>query len=428
MKRLHENALIYGRMMRVDEPHLVARYDKALSGFGLPPCGLDAFDIDMVGWSPQVAEALDDREYLDPNGVNRRYIILTPDQRSLPVVASSFSNTGALMRLFFERNARAINALTIKDVVYGEIDDPVLEARDIEDLLSIEQVEFRVFTGDDVAAKAAELRTLSDRLRKEPDAWADGALLSRMVELAKATGDIRTNALVPDELVFRQNAFWASHFGGVYVFMDERQTTVIGNPDAPGFRRSRPWQVAYIDAKDRELVYRFLLETGRVETPRGAWIERSGFVDHRIEMALTKLAFHEEPGGRHDPEDRRWRKRWLAANAAAVEREGTVPFLRWAEREMETWARIDVDEIDARGRFLLSRARPGHTDAWLVNRLISEYVPFDFLMRYVFNKEAFYRDYAGWPDGLRDHVVNRIVGAYLSDKKGFRRRLFGLEG
>ena len=426
MNRLHENALVYGRMMRVDEPHMVSRYDTALAGFGLKPCGLDAFEIDMVGWSPQVAEALGDRRYLDPGGVNRRFILLSPEQRRLPVVASSFSNTGQLMHRFLESNARAVNALTIKDVVYGEIDDPVLEARDIEDLLAIEQVEFKVFTGDDVAAKATELRTLSDRVLKEPDAWADDELLTRMVALAKVTGDIRTNTLVPDELVFRQDAFWTEHFGGVYVFLDERQTTVIGDPDAPGFRRSRPWQVAYIDRRDRALVYRFLLETGRVEPPRGAWIERSGFLDHRIEMALTKLAFAVEPDRTHDPADRRWRKRWLASHADAVNEEGTVPFLQWAAREMETWAQIDLDEIDARGRFLLSRANPAHKDAWLVNRLMSEYVPFDFLARFAFHKEGFYADYETWPDALQDHVVKRVAEDYLKDKKGFRRRLFGL--
>ena len=48
-------------------------------------------------------------------------------------------------------------------------------------------------------------------------------MLNRMVELAKITGDIRENALVPDQLVFRHDAFWANHFGGVYVFLDEKR-------------------------------------------------------------------------------------------------------------------------------------------------------------------------------------------------------------
>ena len=78
MKRLLEAELIYGRLMTVNEPHLIGRYNKALKGFGLPETKLEEFDIDMTGFSPQVAAELNDRDYLDPNRVNRRFIILTP--------------------------------------------------------------------------------------------------------------------------------------------------------------------------------------------------------------------------------------------------------------------------------------------------------------------------------------------------------------
>ncbi|MBU2487309.1 MAG: hypothetical protein KKG78_19715, partial [Alphaproteobacteria bacterium] len=86
MKRLVENELIYGRLLPVAEPHLVARYNKALRAFGLPETTLETFRIDMTGFSPEIAEELGDVQYLDPNGVNRRFIVLTPEQENLPVV------------------------------------------------------------------------------------------------------------------------------------------------------------------------------------------------------------------------------------------------------------------------------------------------------------------------------------------------------
>lgn len=426
MKRLEESELIFGRMLRVSEPHLIERYNQALEGFELPKTKLKSFRIDMTGFSPEVGDELGDRQYLDPHGVNRRFIILTPQQQELPVVHTAFSNTGQLMHQFFEGNARAINALTIKDVIYGEIDDPVLEVTDIDDLLSIEQVEFKVFTGNNLAAQAVKLRLYIDRLRKDPDAWRDDDMLNEMVELAQHTGDIRSNDLVPNEIVYRHNTFWASHFGGVYVFIDEGQTTVIGDPDAPGFRRSRPWQVSYIDRKDADLVYRFLLETGRVEPPRGSWIEKSDYIEHRIEMLIGTLAYRVEPDKKHNPDSKRWAKTWVNQNTKLVEREGTLPFLRWAEREYESWNTIDLDEIDARGRFILSRAKPGHEDQWLVNRLISDYVSFDYVSRYVFNKPSFYSDYETWSDAFKTHVVETVLDTYLEDKKKLRRKLYAL--
>jgi len=426
MKLLEESELIYGRMMRVDEPHLIERYNQALVGFNLKSTKLNSFRIDMTGFSPEIADELQDEQYLDPGGINRRFIILSPEQQFLPVVHTAFSNTGQLMHEFFAANAKVINALTIRDVVYGEIDDPVLEARDIEDLLAIEQIEFKVFTGTDLSRQALKLRRSIDRLRKEPDAWQNDEMLQEMVDLAVVCGDIRNNDLVPSEVVFRHNTFWTSHFGGVYVFIDSDQTTVIGNPDAPGFRRSRPWQVSYIDARDGDLVYRFLVDTGRVQMPRGRWIEESGLLDHRIRMLITALAFHEDDDANPRPESRKWVNNWVKDHKRLVEKEGTLPFLNWAQRQLESWANIDMEEVDPRGRFILSRAKSNHDDAWLVNRLIGDYVPFDFITRYVFNKPAFYKDYEEWGKERREHVVQTVSRSYLNNKKALRRDMFGL--
>ncbi len=292
---LRDNELIYGRLLPVEEPHLIDRYNKALTAFGLKPTKLKSFEIDRTGFSPEIAEELGDYQYLDPNEVNRRFIILTPAQQDLPVVHTAFSNTSQLVYEFFQKNARAIDALTIKDVIYGEIEDSVSKVEDIEDLISINQVEFRVLSAEDVLGKASELGRLVDRLKQEPDAWRDDKMLNRMVELAKVTGDIRENALVPDQVIFRHNAFWTSHFGGLYVFVDPDMTTVISDPAAPGFRRSRPWQVSYLSIRDADRVFRFLASTGRIELPRASWIETSGYLEHRAEMAIRSLIRDTEP-------------------------------------------------------------------------------------------------------------------------------------
>ena len=73
MKRLLDNDLIFGRLLTVSEPHLVERYNKALTAFGLKKTKLKSFEIDRTGFSPQVAEELKDDLYLDPNEVNRRF-------------------------------------------------------------------------------------------------------------------------------------------------------------------------------------------------------------------------------------------------------------------------------------------------------------------------------------------------------------------
>jgi hypothetical protein len=426
MELLRDNELIYGRLLPVEEPHLIERYNRALAAFGLPPTKLTSFQIDRSGFSPQIAEELGDPHYLDPNEVNRRFIILTPTQIELPVVHTAFSNTSQLLYEFMTANQRAINALTIKDVIYGEIEDSVSKVEDIEDLLSINQVEFRVLSAEDLLGKAAELGKLVDRLKREPDAWRDDDMLNRMVELAKACGDIRENALVPDQVIFRHNAFWTSHFGGLYIFVDSGMTTVIASPTAPGFRRSRPWQVSYLSIDDADRIFAFLAETGRIELPRASWIERSGYLEHRAETLVASLVHEANPDTDFRHVDKVWLQTWLHANAAQVQRDGNFPFLNAAKREISQLGQLRMADVLPKHRFLVVRARPDHPDAWLTNRLISEFVPFDFVSRYIFNKQGFYRDYESWSEPIRSHVVNVLKTTYLKDKQALRSRLYGL--
>jgi hypothetical protein len=425
MELLFENQLIFGNLMTIAEPHLFERYNKALTGFGLQPVSLEQFSIDMTGFSPEVANELDDQAYLDPNGVNRRFIILTPAQAELPVVHTQFSNTEELMLEFFEDNSREIFALTIKDVLFGEIEDSVLRVDTIEDLLSIEQVEFKLSTSSDLLQKTADLRVLIDRLMKDPDAWQDVAMLEQMVDLAKVTGDIRTNELMPKAVFFRHNAFWTSHFGGVYIFNDERQITVIADPSSKGFRRSRPWEVSYIDINRHDLVYKFLLETRRIETPRGSWIERSGLLEQRARFLIIAMMVEQEPD--LDPEklSNRMLDSWVRRNASSIERDGSLTLLENVRRQVRNWSNIDLRDIRPEHRFLISRANPGHEDWWLTNRLITDYLSFDFLSLFVFNKEKFYAAYGEWPESYQKYVVETIRKTYLPDKRGLRERLYG---
>ncbi len=426
MNRLLEAELIYGRLLAVSEPHLIARYNKALQGFGLRPTALDGFGIDMTGFSPEIADELGDRDYLDPNRVNRRFIILTPDQENLPVVHTSFSNTAALMHEFFGANSRAINAVTIRDALYGEIEDSVSVVETIDDLLSINEVRFRVLSAEDMLGKAAELRQLVDRLKTVPNAWADDAMLNRMVELAKLTGDIRQNALVPDQLVFRHKAYWANHFGGVYVFVDEKTTTVICDPSVPGFRRSRPWQVSYIGIDDHARIFDFLASTGRLELPRASWVETSGLYKHRADMVVTGLINEAEPDVDLAGIDRIWIQTWMHRNTDLVARNGLYPFLQEMMRTIAATGAIKMTDVRPAQRFLLVRAVPDHPDQWLTNRLIAQLTPYDFVSRFIFDKQGFYGAYERYGEKFRAYVVAVLTDTYLKDKAGFRRRLYGI--
>jgi hypothetical protein len=182
MKELIEYNLIYGRLLTVSEPFLIERYNKALEAFGLPRTKLESFQIDMSGHSPQIAEELDITFYLERDISRRRFIIVAPEQENLPVIGARFSNTAALLHVFFEKNRRVIQAATIKDVLFGEIDDNLVEIQDITDLMAIEQVTFRVLSSEETLFKAEKLRRRIDRLMTVQGAWRDDEMLEEMVD------------------------------------------------------------------------------------------------------------------------------------------------------------------------------------------------------------------------------------------------------
>jgi hypothetical protein len=428
MKLLVDNELIYGRLLPISEPHLVERYNKALKAFGLPQTALEQFRIDMTGFSPEIAEELNNPDYLDPNGVNRRFVILTPEQENLPVVHTQFSNTAGLMHQFFDGNRRVIHAITIKDALFGEVEDPIAIVTGVEDLLAIEEVRFRVMSAEDMLGKATELRGLVDRLKTSRDGWRDDDMLNRMVALARETGDIRQNALVPDKLVFPHASYWANHFGGVFIFRDDRTITVICDSQAPGFRRSRPWEVSYIDISDQARIFEYLSKSGRLQLPRASWVEPSGFFEHRAEMAISDLISKVDPDVDLSRADKIWRQTWMHRNAGLIAEQGIFPFLQEMIREISATAQIKMGEVRTDRRLLLCRAAPEHEDQWLVNRLLARLAPFDFVSRFVFDKQGFYEAYDGYSEGYRAHVVKVLSDTYLRDKAALRARLYGLKG
>ena len=415
-------------LLTIDEPHLIERYSRAMAAFGMNMPKLDQFRIDLIGFSPEIADALGDQDYLDPQRVNRRFIILSPEQANLSLIHASFSNTRDLMLDFFEENRRALYALTIKDVIFGEIEDNVYNVDDIDDLLSIEQVEFKIGTHENLTEKTGELKLKIERLLKEPDAWRDDALLEDMVDLAKQTGDIRENKLLPETVVFRHKTFWASHFGGTYVFNeDASDITVVCDPSARGFRRSRPWQVGYLDINDHRRVFHFLYKSHRLQPPLGSWIERSNLFSARKYMAAVWLADKNGdalPDGFNDNE---WYRRWTSANKKIIGDDNSIPLIDWAEEQVRDWDDIEIEEVEDDLRFILCRADPDHPDMGLTNRLISRFVPFDFITMFEFDRPSFNREKVLWSKPYLEFVEKVIGDTYLRSRDKYFEALYGIE-
>ena len=73
---------MFGNLVRVDSPVLVERYNRALQHLTGKTHRQTEFHIDISGFSPEIGDELGDDLYLNPNGVNRQFILLTTEQQA----------------------------------------------------------------------------------------------------------------------------------------------------------------------------------------------------------------------------------------------------------------------------------------------------------------------------------------------------------
>jgi hypothetical protein len=424
MERLIDNALIYGAMMRVREPHLIERYNYALREFGLPETGRTDFVIDAAGYSPEIAADLGDENYLDPHGINRRFIILSPEQERLPVIASNFSSTAELMAAFYQANAECLKVLTLKDVVLGEIEEATHQVDTLSDIVSIGQVEFKLKTSHGLLQKADRLMALIVRFGGAPDDWKDDALLREILDLSRQCGDPRTNNLMPRQTLFKLGSFWTRHFGGLYVFRDNSAAVVIGAEIPAEVSEGNQDAIRFIQIEAGDEVFDFLDASGRLEAFNQAWLRDCGLVHQRTELLVrSKMAQYEADGDVGSAGDLAM-KNWILANLHKLSGDEIFAFLTHFEKQVLNDEPIDLEGVDGALKLLVHRAKPGHRDQLLVNRLLASYAPYDFVTRFIVDKQAFYDAYSGYSESQREFAVQKIKSVYLRDKQAVWQRLF----
>ena len=202
------------------------------------------------------------------------------------------------------------------------------------------------------------------------------------------------------------------------MFVDPDMTTVICDPDGAGL----PPLAAMAGELYRRSATptgcsRFLAATGRIELPRASWIETSGYLEHRAEMVIRALIRDNDPDRDMSKADKVWLQTWIHGHADLINKDGIFPFLNATKREIAQLGQLKIDEVFPQQRFLIVRAKPDHPDAWLTNRLISDFVPSDFVSRYVFNKQGFYTDYEGYRRALAKPCCGRSEN-HISEGQG----------
>ena len=422
MHRLIEKGLMFGGLMAVDSPALVERYNRALEQLTGKRTGLADFHVDLSGFSPEVGDELGDMQYLNENGCNRQFILLSTAQKTAPLLNMAFSTSRPILTRFIEENEAALFALTAQDAVAGELQNSVFEVSRAARLFDIRRITVEADTTRAHVADARKLQKKIERFRTDPDAWWDDVLIAEMIGLARRTGDVTRHPVILRRQTYPHGNFWTRHFGGSYVFHTLDAPFVATNTPA-AFTIDADVTVPAIGLDERNALAAALKEARLVEPivqARGT--DAAAILRQKMDFVLIDAAAQL---GMDLTGTTRADLRHLARQLGRALPDaflGLADLVRWVEAGGK-WPRI-TSEHPAYFYTLRGAAGP---DRDLVNMLLAELTPMDFRQLFICHKELFYRTYATWGDARRQLVADFLEREYQVDKAGTRAALFGPE-
>jgi hypothetical protein len=421
MKRLIQRGLMFGNLIEVSSPQLIDRYNRALRHLAGKETALTDFHIDLSGYSPEIGDEFGDPLYLNPNGANRQFILLSTAQKEAPLLNIRFSTSRAILTQFIEQNEAQLFALTARDAVAGELQGSVYAVDTPEQLFEYRQVTVEADTIGGHVADAGKLAALIERFRREPDGWRDEVLIAEMIGLAKKTGDVTRVPISLPVMTFEAGNFWTSLFGGIYVFRNVKFPAAVSRLAVGSLGKVPINQV--MDFSHRNHIADWLERNQLVEPivqARGA--DAGAILRQKMDFILVDAAdqLDIEIGAARRTELRKIAYR--IGTALPEEFLGLAAMLRWVEGG-GAWPRISSEHP---AYFYTLRARPG-PDRDLVNMLLSELAPKDVRQMFITHKQRFYEDYATWSDRKREYVADFLAREYQVDREGAREALFGPE-
>lgn len=421
MMRLIKRGLMFGNLIEISSKPLVARYNQALKHLTGKETQLSEFHIDISGFSPEIGHELGDELYLNPNGCNQQFILMSTDQKTAPLLNSNFSTSRTILKDFIEDHDEELFALTAREAVTGELMNSVFHVDRPADLMDINAITIEADTVGERIANAEKLEGQIDRFMREEDAWWDDVLIAQMIELAKQTGNIQRHPISLEDKTYAQGNYYSSLFGGVYVFRDVREPAIIAHTDVPGLEDVPIGTKLTFD--DRQGIAKFLYENGLIDlivTAQTA--EAAAIIRQKLDFIVIATAAERgaDLSGLTRQQLRRIERRYIDDMPEAYH--GLMQIWRWASQD-GSYPQLNPKH-DA--YFYAFRAQ-NHHDKDLVNMLLAELSPLDFRQLFICHKEAFYATYQGWTESKKDYVAQFLEEEYAMDKAGAREALFGPE-
>ncbi|MEI7777232.1 MAG: DUF6638 family protein [bacterium] len=412
MDKLIAANLFGDQLARIDSPELVGRYNECLKAIGLEPTKLEAFSVDGIGWSPQIAQERKRIKYFSMGTAAQFGIILTPAQKGLPIFTPINSFDRLIMEKYFRNFGKHVSDLTSRTGLWLDFSHDLLEFQSPLDLLMVDSVVVRSADVDGLMEAARQQRELDRQFRRAEKAWQDDSLMKKICDSAEKYGDLRFRAMIIPDLPFSDlRCFVTQAFGGVYVFRDTpKNGPLLVTVDDQYKPMSEDTATVY-HASDKELPA-VLLKEGITDVPLGWYKNHLSALEEIRDFHIVDAYYK---AGNGDVEFQNLTsaqlKQWIAGNLPAL----PVWFSELGRLIAQLRQKTSVKTIKISHELSSILMRPSHQVAESLGaeevtlQLLARLDPTDVERLYVHNKILFYDLYRGWSEGKKKWCIDYLT-------------------
>lgn len=400
------------------EGELAVRYNKILKEIFSYECDIDHFRIDKRGTSPEIGKFLakkyDEKNiaadnYLTIGSANPYMIVISPDQKSAPLIMPHASYEDKLYDTIYQAARHTIEDITAGEGMFGMIDNRITVYRSVEDLFNLRTLSVNLDTLQETSSSIAQLKEMMDKLgekdKKVSYFGLENAINPKYIErirgLVEKVGNVEARA-VSDIFPIKTevHCFYAEFYGGVHCLRNFKNNDDIkGIFITNGHKNVKDLgeEITEIDIRDEKLLdllhrYRFMKYDSSLIEQRMSEIEDEVLLskDHD----LVSMNGHKRTQLVCDHHER-MPKCWHELSDIRRAFNGTSVKLSELMKDFsyETKLKLSVSA----------------TKKEIINHMLAELDPSDSLRVYEFNKRKFVSEFSQMPVNRQRYIVKKIL-------------------
>jgi Family of unknown function (DUF6638) len=408
--KLIESGLFGDRLVSVDTPVMVDRYKACLADIGLPTTNLTSFHIDGWGWSPEIAEELNNSFYLSHGFANPYGVVITPEQAEASIYFPFHSFDWDVHQNIFKEYTQQITDITAQCGLWFELDQNISAYRTAQDLLMVDVFKVRFRTVDRIMESAQEQRALIHDFNETEFAWADEKVRNAIIESGKKHGDLRYRSIELAPMPFgRYQSFYTLAFNGVYVFKNlpnGKPLLVFGNNSSSMSGELSHDRVEY-NLNDPGLVP-YLYSQKLIEDDVNYFIKYPYLIELIMDYMLISSA--EKIKLKVPSHMNKKTRKNMILNSLISSKAMNDDYFEFEKIQKALSMKKDIkvsDEI--RGGLLHPTPSLNVSDKIVLWQLLSNLANSNPVIGYLFDKPRFFNEYKTWNEDMQKTVVESIL-------------------